>query len=56
MRLDYHQAWQRAKEQTEKTGEDTKITFYDMVEAAGASKEMLQVIRERQINQKLTWI
>jgi hypothetical protein len=55
--LSHDKAWQRAKEQTEKTGEDTKITFYDMAEAAGASKEMLHVIRERQINQKLTaWI
>jgi hypothetical protein len=55
--LSHDRAWERAKEQTDKTGEDTKITYYDMAEAAGASKEMLHVIRERQINQKLTaWI
>jgi uncharacterized phage-associated protein len=55
--LSHDSAWQHAKEQTEKTGEDTKITLYDMAEAAGASKDMLRVIRERQINHKLTaWI
>lgn len=33
-------AWKRAKRQADKTGEDTKITMYDMAEAAGASKAM----------------
>jgi uncharacterized phage-associated protein len=55
--LSHDSAWRRAKDQTEKTGEDTKITLYDMAEAAGASHDMLRVIRDRQINQKsLTWI
>ena len=50
-------AWKRAKRQADKTGEDTKITMYDMAEAAGASKAMLTVIRERQSFQKaLAWI
>lgn len=46
-------AWKRAKRQADKTGEDTKITMYDMAEAAGASKAMLTVIRERQSVQNL---
>lgn len=50
-------AWKRAKRQADKTGEDTKITMYDMADAAGASKAMLAVIRERQSVQKaLAWI
>ena len=50
-------AWKRAKRQADKTGEDIKITMYDMADAAGASKAMLAVIRERQSVQKaLAWI
>ena len=45
-------AWKRAKRQADKTGEDTKITMYEMADAAGASKAMLAVIRERQSVQK----
>ena len=41
-------AWKRAKRQADKTGEDSKITMYDMAAAAGASKDMLCVIRDRQ--------
>lgn len=49
-------AWKRAKRQADKTGEDTKITMYEMADAAGASKAMLAVIRERQSVQKaLSW-
>lgn len=49
-------AWKRAKRQADKTGEDTKITMYDMADAAGASRAMLTVIRERQSVQKaLSW-
>lgn len=49
-------AWKRAKRQADKTGEDTKITMYEMADAAGASKAMLSVIRERQSVQKaLSW-
>ncbi len=50
-------AWKRAKRLSDKTGEDTKITMYDMADAVGASKAMLTVIRERQSVQKaLSWI
>lgn len=53
----HDKAWRRAKRQTEKTGEDTKITMYDMAEAAGASKDMLNVIKERQtVRRAMTWI
>ena len=45
-------AWKRAKRQADKTGEDSKITMYDMAAAAGASKDMLCVIRDRQSVQK----
>lgn len=49
-------AWKKAKRQADKTGEDVKITMYDMAAAAGASEGMLQVIRERQSLQKaLAW-
>lgn len=48
--MSHDKAWERAKEQTDRTGEDTKISLYDMAEAGGASKDMLNVIRERQIN------
>ena len=52
----HDKAWKRAKRQADKTGEDTKITMYDMADAAGASKAMLSVIRERQSVQKaLAW-
>ena len=45
------------KFQVNKTGEDSKITMYDMAAAAGASKDMLYVIRDRQSVQKaLSWI
>ena len=45
-------AWKRAKRQADKTGEDSKITMYDMAAAAGASKDMLCIIRDRQSVQK----
>ena len=55
--LSHDAAWKRAKNRAEKTGEDEKITFYDMAEAVGATKEMLNVIKERQSIQKsLSWI
>ncbi|MBQ0116028.1 MAG: SocA family protein [Bacteroidales bacterium] len=55
--LSHDNAWQTAKSKTELTGEDTKITLYDMAKAAGANDTMLGVIRERQINsQELQWI
>lgn len=48
--MSHDKAWELAKMHTEKTGEDTKISLYDMAEAGGASQDMLSVIRERQIN------
>lgn len=50
--LSHDDAWQMAKSKTDLTGEDTKITLYDMAKAAGANDAMLGVIRERQINSR----
>lgn len=46
--LSHDQAWKNAKNKAEKTGEDVKITLYDMAKAAGASNGMLGIIRDRQ--------
>lgn len=55
--LSHDEAWKAAKAKTDLTGEDTKITLYDMAKAAGANDVMLGVIRDRQINnQSLQWI
>ena len=55
--LSHDKAWQKAIRQTERTGEDTKISLYDMAASGGPSKDMLQVVKERQINRKaLSWI
>ena len=52
-----YKAWKRAKRLADKTGEDTKITMYEMAESAGATKSMLNVIRERQSFRKaMAWI
>lgn len=48
--LSHDKAWKKAKTQAERTGEDYKISLYDMAEAGGASKDMLEVIKERQVN------
>lgn len=48
--LSHDKAWQKAKRQADRTGEDAKISLYDMAKAGGASKDMLEVIKERQIN------
>jgi uncharacterized phage-associated protein len=54
--MSHDKAWLKAKKQAEKTGEDTKIPLVDIAQAAGATKEMLGVIRERQLNQySLQW-
>lgn len=54
--LSHDKAWLKAKRQAEKTGEDTKISLYDMAASGGASKDMLQVVKERQINRRaLSW-
>ncbi len=55
--LSHDKAWKNAIRQTERTGEDTRISFYDMAASGGASKDMLNVVKERQINRKaLSWI
>ncbi len=55
--LSHDKAWSKAKAQSEKTGEDAKITMWDMAKAGGASDGMLEVIRKRQINKRaLEWI
>ena len=55
--LSHDKAWSKAKAQSERTGEDTKITMWDMAKAGGASDGMLEVIRKRQINKRaLEWI
>lgn len=48
--LSHDKAWEKANRRALQTGEDTKIPLYDIAEAAGASKEMLGVIRERVSN------
>lgn len=52
--MSHDKAWKQAKNKADKTGEDVKITMYDMADAVGASKNMLHVIRERQSVQELT--
>ena len=55
--MSHDKAWRNAIRQAERTGEDTKISFYDMAASGGASKDMLQVVKERQVNRKtLSWI
>lgn len=54
--LSHDKAWQNAVRQTERTGEDTKISLYDMAASGGASKAMLGVVKERQMNRRaLSW-
>lgn len=54
--LSHDKAWKNAKRKANETGEDVKITMYDMAKAAGASQGMLGVIRERQMIRKaLAW-
>jgi hypothetical protein len=51
------QLGKRVVRQTERTGEDTKISIYDMAASGGASKNLLKVVKERQINRlALQWI
>ena len=55
--MSHDKAWQKAARQTDRTGEDTKISLYDMAAAGGASKDMLKVVKERQLNRRaLQWI
>lgn len=55
--MSHDKAWQKAVRQTDRTGEDTKISLYDMAAAGGASKDMLKVVKERQLNRRaLQWI
>ena len=50
--LSHDKAWTQAKRETDKTGEDTKITLYAMAKAGGATDDMLDVIKERQFIQR----
>ena len=50
--MSHDKAWQKAVRQTVRTGEDTKISLYDMAAAGGASKDMLNVVKERQLNRR----
>lgn len=52
--LSHDLAWKRARRTAERTGESAKLPLFDIAEAGGASKGMLQVIRERQWT--VTWI
>ena len=55
--MSHDKAWQKDVRQAERTGEDTKISLYDMAAAGGASKDMLNVVKERQLNRRaLQWI
>ncbi|MCC8112389.1 MAG: SocA family protein [Bacteroidales bacterium] len=54
--LSHDTAWLQAISQTEKTGEDTRMSQYSIAEAGGASEAMLEVIRERLNNRRaLEW-
>ncbi len=55
--LSHDKAWIKAKRQSEKTGEDTKLPLVDIAAAGGATIPMQKVIRDRQLNRKtLQWI
>lgn len=47
-RLSHDKAWRKAKRIADRTGEDVRIPLYDIAEAGGASRGMLDVIKERQ--------
>lgn len=54
--LSHDKAWLKAVRQTKRTGEDTKISLYDMAYSGGASKDMLNVVKERQMSHRaLSW-
>ena len=54
--LSHDKAWRKAVQQTERTGEDARISLYDMAISGGASKAMLAVVKERQMNRRaLQW-
>ena len=46
--LSHDSAWKKAKAVAERTQESAKIPLYEIAKAGGASKEMLDLIRERQ--------
>jgi len=52
----HDKAWQKAKKESEKTGERVKLPLVDIAAAGGAGKEMLEVIRDRQLlKHELQW-
>ncbi len=51
--LSHDKAWEKAKSEAERTGEDIAMTMVDIAAAGGASKAMQNVIRERQLNARI---
>lgn len=51
--LSHDNAWEKAKSEAERTGEDIAMTMVDIAAAGGASKAMQNVIRERQLNARI---
>lgn len=51
--LSHDKAWEKAKADAERTGEDIAMTMVDIAAAGGASVAMQDVIRERQLNARL---
>lgn len=50
-------AYDTAKKESEKTGEDIRIPLVNIAKAGGATKAMQEVIRNRQINKReLEWV
>jgi len=51
--LSHDRAWEKAKADAERTGEDIAMTLVDIAAAGGASEAMQEIIRERQLNARL---
>lgn len=51
--LSHDEAWEKAKAEAERTGEDIAMTLVDIAAAGGASEAMQDIIRERQLNARL---
>lgn len=51
--LSHDAAWEKAKSDAERTGEDIAMTMVDIAAAGGASVAMQEVIRERQLNARI---
>jgi len=51
--MSHDKAWVNAYKKSQKTGDSITMTPYDIAAAGGASKEMLSIIRERQLVKQL---